>query len=145
MPKGNNKPLPVIKSTNHQRKSIAFHWEKVQFHKISDDIWRHYATMRATHIDLWGWPWERGSWGQHRADLGPTGPRWAPCWPHELCYLGPFSNLYTWYTEFTSHKIHGTVYSISMSLLCDFTECHNNPNQCIMIYTIWISIFFVEP
>ena len=22
------------------------------------------------------------------AHLGPTGPRWAPCWPHELCYLG---------------------------------------------------------
>ena len=21
------------------------------------------------------------------AHLGPTGPRWAPCWPHELCYL----------------------------------------------------------
>ena len=21
------------------------------------------------------------------ANLGPTGPRWAPCWPHELCYL----------------------------------------------------------
>ena len=21
---------------------------------------------------------------------GPTGPRWAPCWPHELCYLGCF-------------------------------------------------------
>ena len=19
---------------------------------------------------------------------GPSGPRWAPCWPHELCYLG---------------------------------------------------------
>ena len=19
---------------------------------------------------------------------GPTGPSWAPCWPHELCYLG---------------------------------------------------------
>ena len=19
---------------------------------------------------------------------GPTGPRWAPCWPHEPCYLG---------------------------------------------------------
>ena len=25
---------------------------------------------------------------QHGAHLGPTGPRWAPCWPHELCYLG---------------------------------------------------------
>ena len=23
-------------------------------------------------------------WGH----LGVTGPRWAPCWPHELCYLG---------------------------------------------------------
>ena len=22
------------------------------------------------------------------AHLGPTEPRWAPCWPHELCYLG---------------------------------------------------------
>ena len=22
------------------------------------------------------------------AHLGPTGPRWAPCWPHDLCYLG---------------------------------------------------------
>ena len=20
--------------------------------------------------------------------MGPTGPRWAPCWPHEPCYLG---------------------------------------------------------
>ena len=26
--------------------------------------------------------------GQHGAHLGATGPRWAPCWPHELCYLG---------------------------------------------------------
>ena len=25
------------------------------------------------------------TWGQH---LGLTGPRWAPCWPHEPCYLG---------------------------------------------------------
>ena len=24
------------------------------------------------------------TWGH----LGPTGPRWAPFWPHELCYLG---------------------------------------------------------
>ena len=31
-------------------------------------------------------PWR--SWGQHGAHLGPTGPRWAPCWPHEPCYLG---------------------------------------------------------
>ena len=24
----------------------------------------------------------------HGAHLGPTGPRWAPCWPQELCSLG---------------------------------------------------------
>ena len=24
----------------------------------------------------------------HGAHLGLTGTRWAPCWPHELCYLG---------------------------------------------------------
>ena len=41
--------------------------------------WRHCAI-----------PWLQGSWGQHGAHLGPTGPRWAPCWPHELCYLGYF-------------------------------------------------------
>ena len=29
-----------------------------------------------------------GSCGQHGAHLGPTGPRWAPCWPLEPCYLG---------------------------------------------------------
>ena len=27
----------------------------------------------------------------HGAKLGPTGPRWAPCWPHELCYLGIYA------------------------------------------------------
>ena len=33
-------------------------------------------------------PRYQGSWGQHGAHLGPTGPRWAPCWPHESCYQG---------------------------------------------------------
>ena len=27
-------------------------------------------------------------WSLHGAFLGPTGPRWAPCWPHDPCYLG---------------------------------------------------------
>ena len=31
--------------------------------------------------------------GQYGAHLGPTGPRWAPCWPHELCYMGKSINL----------------------------------------------------
>ena len=35
-------------------------------------------------------PHSRVHWGQHGAHLGPTGLRWAPCWPHELCYLRCF-------------------------------------------------------
>ena len=30
----------------------------------------------------------QGSWGQHGAHLGPVGPRWTSCWPHEPCYQG---------------------------------------------------------
>ena len=30
----------------------------------------------------------QGSWGPHGAHLGPVGPRWVPCRPHEPCYLG---------------------------------------------------------
>ena len=30
-------------------------------------------------------PRKQGSWGQHGAHLGPVGPRWAPCRPHEPC------------------------------------------------------------
>ena len=26
--------------------------------------------------------------------MGPTGPRWAPCCPHELCYLGVFGSFF---------------------------------------------------
>ena len=28
----------------------------------------------------------------HGPTWGPTGPRWVPCWPHELCYLGMWFN-----------------------------------------------------
>ena len=39
-------------------------------------------------VDLSGEaPDSKVPWGQHGAHLGPTGPRWAPCWPHEFCYL----------------------------------------------------------
>ena len=32
--------------------------------------------------------------GQHGAHLGPVGPRWAPCWPHETCYQGVYNNVF---------------------------------------------------
>ena len=54
-------------------------------------------------------PREQGLWGQHGAHLGPTGPRWAPRWPHELCYLGgPLipTSIKTWPTECLSWRHH---------------------------------------
>ena len=50
-------------------------------------------------IKFSGKPWEQGSWGKHLAHLGPTGPRWAPRRPHELCYLGRFDMDYMHYVK----------------------------------------------
>ena len=39
----------------------------------------------------------KGPWGPHGTHLGPTGPRWAPCWPHEPCYQFNYDpNMDTW-------------------------------------------------
>ena len=50
------------------------------------------VSSMTTHQVICAWlgkmPRQQGSWGQHWAHLGLTGPRWAPWWPHELCYLG---------------------------------------------------------
>ena len=40
---------------------------------------------------LWSRWRGKSSWGQYGAHLGPVGPRWAPCWPHESCYQGVFT------------------------------------------------------
>ena len=56
----------------------------------------HIAQNTCTVYLSFGWhltllnvnqPRYQGSWGQHGAHLGPRGPRWAPCWPHELYSL----------------------------------------------------------
>ena len=39
-------------------------------------------------------PWYQVSWGHYGTHVGPTGPRWATSWPHELCYLGLFDAIY---------------------------------------------------
>ena len=36
----------------------------------------------------WHWVNDNPDSKVHGAHLGPTGPRWDPCWPHELCSLG---------------------------------------------------------
>ena len=56
----------------------------------------------------------------HEANIGPTGPRWAPCWPHELCNLVGFHSLRdnpNWY-YFSEFFIYISVYKFSMLKHC---------------------------
>ena len=45
-------------------------------------------TRRKLHFSTDDYTRQQGSCGQHRAHLGPVGPRWAPCRPHEPRYPG---------------------------------------------------------
>ena len=59
---------------------------------ICDDentIFRHWLCVSLT---LFTFYWSIPDSKVHGANMGPTGPRWAPCWPHELCYLGWLHN-----------------------------------------------------
>ena len=73
--------------------------------------------------------WKQGSWDQNEAHLEPIGPRWAPCWLHELCYLGPCARTYMrclqrmqienfevapkfWYNYFLSRRLENIVVNI---------------------------------
>ena len=47
----------------------------------------------------------QGSLGKHGAHLGPVGPRWAPCRPHEPCYQGLHCSYY--YDMAVNHPANG--------------------------------------
>ena len=67
--------------------------------------------------------------GQHGNHLGPTGPRWALCWPHELCYLGILKSallrryhlkqyiFFGWYTASFSHGL-GSLWLKTSLIIC---------------------------
>ena len=87
---------------------------------------------------------EQGSWGQHGANLGPTGPRWAPCWPHEHCYLASYL-LIGWRLgarQVTSHYLRPcwlsptTPYSVTVPQWMTST---------LSILKIYLSAIFKEP
>ena len=48
--------------------------------------------------------------GPTRGHLGPTGPRWAACWSHGLCYLGQENQVYMFmgHTAFTTGSSENT-------------------------------------
>ena len=55
------------------------------------------------------------------AHLGPTGPRWAPCWPHELCYLGWHCPFWCWAWKGTYN--YGIAYIDDVHLATQLWHC----------------------
>ena len=74
----------------------------------------------------------------HGAHLGPTGPRWAPCWPHELCCLGSIClthwslwDLDWYYKKSNFNPVRWLVYSNFMKISTG--ECHE-------LYRLYVNI-----
>ena len=74
---------------------------------------------------------------QYVAHMGPTGSRWAPSWPHELCYLGHICNTRSrWAKPYSNQEYpcmiihiitaytHGWLRFLE-SFLCDHARLHH--------------------
>ena len=82
--------------------------------KISSVTWWPFSPggdelINVDKMGPWCWGLKRSQrtkfMGQHGAHLGPVGPRWAPCWPHEPCYQGSMPLLLmSWLLVSTSHQ-----------------------------------------
>ena len=91
--------------------------------------------------------WQQGSWGQHGAHLGSTGPRWAPCWPHELFYLGLLYpviyfrvSLIIYAFKYINLTLHFVL--ISITILWKSTTRYDNMDiLCIMDHSCWLHVF----
>ena len=74
---------------------ICFHFISAPW-KCIVSVWPTVPHINKIYVYPLGWfDWHWGkhprwqsSWDQHGAHLGPVGPRWAPCGPHEPCYEG---------------------------------------------------------
>ena len=64
----------------------------------------HRFALLIVKCILVSYPRWQGSSGQYGAHLGPVGPRWAPCWPHEPCYHG--CSLYTYFLVLRPNARH---------------------------------------
>ena len=58
------------------------------------------------------------------AHLGPTGPRWAPLWPHEHCYLGHIQ-MYAPHICTTYNKLRFVV-NLTLELMRYFLKSHRS-------------------
>ena len=102
-------------------------------------LWLQYHMNNTTQYSYWGvgrplllsgvafserqctrsYPWFMGPTWTH---LGPTGPRWAPCRPHEPCFLG-------WVYGCMSGMWHLRVPMVSGQGVWPPHGCHQTPGQ----------------
>ena len=98
-------------------------------------------------------PRKQSSWGQHGAHLGPVGPRWTPCWPHEPRYQGscqfPGLNIAVIAAKrqlvitpcFAAIYISVTKYSVfTITQLLIYFYCATNMTNCY----IWINKYLTH-
>ena len=81
----------VIHDGVHERMLIKINWRVIQhcdkYIYLGCVFTSDGSTKSSLCAQVADWQkhsWKQGSWGQYGAHLGPTGPRWAPCWPHEF-------------------------------------------------------------
>ena len=81
--------MPFILRSNHDQSHNLRPSKNTKMMFVTHWAWSHLLVVGVDKGGKVGQiPWWQGSWGQHEAHLRQTGHRWAPCWPHELCYLG---------------------------------------------------------
>ena len=75
-----------------------FKWWNVYFYYCAEVCFAAYHWKSQAWFSCWfvaeqaSGPRQQSSRGPHGAQLGPVGPRRAPCWSHEPCYQGPLSS-----------------------------------------------------
>ena len=65
--------------------------------------------------------------GANMGHLGPVGPRWAPCWPHETCYQGNF----LWRIDTKRHSLQIVKRKMPFFLQLQITQ------QMLCLYLFW--------
>ena len=71
---------------------ITIEWLCIQFIQSCKVVYHLIWWLCRSTTDISKIPRIARFMGPTWAHLGPTGPRWAPCWPHEPCYLGYVTN-----------------------------------------------------
>ena len=103
-----------------------------------DTIWRLISALIARFM------------GQHGAHPWPTGPRRAPCWPHEPCYLGGSSliQVMTWYLTAPIHYLSSVDWKNPWSKLkLNFQNCSISSMDLRIIFpvsTVVISMLLIS-